>query len=152
METTTGTQDVKDERAGDEVKGLSARLKTLPRQGALKLIGFYQRYISPLTPPSCRFHPTCSNYTYEAVERFGVGRGVMLGVIRLCKCHPLHPGGFDSVPQRFALFRRSVGDSTFGDESETDSEARTTTDNGLVDEISEHVGQPLEQSSVGPKI
>jgi len=65
---------------------------------ALKLIGFYQRYISPLTPPSCRFYPTCSHYTYEAIERFGFWRGGWLGLARLCKCHPFHRGGLDPVP------------------------------------------------------
>jgi len=75
--------------------------KTWPRRVALALIRFYQRAISPLSPPACRFHPTCSHYTYEAVERFGVARGVLLGIMRLMKCHPLHRGGVDLVPQQF---------------------------------------------------
>jgi putative membrane protein insertion efficiency factor len=62
------------------------------------LIGAYQRFISPLLPPSCRFHPTCSEYTRQAIERHGVIKGIALGLVRLSKCHPFHPGGFDPVP------------------------------------------------------
>jgi putative membrane protein insertion efficiency factor len=58
----------------------------------------YQRYISPLTPPSCRFHPTCSHYTYEAIEKYGAVKGTWLGMKRIARCHPFHPGGFDPVP------------------------------------------------------
>ncbi|MBV9867169.1 MAG: membrane protein insertion efficiency factor YidD [Abitibacteriaceae bacterium] len=66
---------------------------------ALTLIRFYQRYISPLTPPACRFYPTCSHYTYQAIERFGIWRGAWLGFCRICKCHPFHAGGCDPVPE-----------------------------------------------------
>lgn len=58
----------------------------------------YQRYISPLTPPSCRFHPTCSQYTYEAIEKHGAVKGAWLGMKRIARCHPFNPGGFDPVP------------------------------------------------------
>ncbi|MCU9614293.1 membrane protein insertion efficiency factor YidD [Caldibacillus lycopersici] len=64
----------------------------------LKFIRFYQKGISPLKPPSCRFHPTCSNYGIEAIERFGVLKGGWLTIVRILKCHPFHPGGFDPVP------------------------------------------------------
>ncbi|WP_373532366.1 membrane protein insertion efficiency factor YidD [Vampirovibrio sp.] len=49
-------------------------------------------------PPVCRFHPTCSLYAYEAVEIYGAGKGLWMGLKRLLKCHPLHPGGVDPVP------------------------------------------------------
>lgn len=66
----------------------------------LLLIRFYQKYISIFLGKNCRFVPTCSAYTYEAVERFGVIKGVYLGTKRILKCHPWHPGGFDPVPEK----------------------------------------------------
>ena len=66
----------------------------------LLLIRFYQKYISIFLGKNCRFYPTCSAYTYEAVERFGVIKGVYLGVKRILKCHPFHPGGYDPVPKK----------------------------------------------------
>jgi len=65
---------------------------------ALGAIRFYQRAISPAFPPSCRFTPSCSEYAYQAIEKYGLGRGAWLGVHRLLRCHPLHPGGYDPVP------------------------------------------------------
>ncbi|MDQ7065499.1 MAG: membrane protein insertion efficiency factor YidD [candidate division KSB1 bacterium] len=64
----------------------------------LALIRVYQLAISPLFPPTCRFHPTCSNYTYLAIQKHGALKGVFLGVKRILKCHPFHPGGYDPVP------------------------------------------------------
>lgn len=66
----------------------------------LLLIKIYQNYISPLFGPKCRFYPTCSSYTYEAIERFGILRGGYLGIKRILKCHPFNEGGFDPVPRK----------------------------------------------------
>jgi uncharacterized protein len=62
------------------------------------LIRVYQWTVSPLLGPRCRFYPSCSHYALEAVLRFGVVKGGWLGVLRLGRCHPWHPGGFDPVP------------------------------------------------------
>lgn len=66
----------------------------------LLLIKFYQKYISIFLGKNCRFYPTCSAYTYEAIEKFGVIKGIYLGVKRILKCHPFHPGGYDPVPEK----------------------------------------------------
>ena len=60
-------------------------------------IVFYRNFLSPLKPPTCRFMPTCSEYAYLAIEKYGVVRGTWLAVKRLAKCHPFHPGGYDPV-------------------------------------------------------
>ncbi|MRH42598.1 membrane protein insertion efficiency factor YidD [Aquibacillus halophilus] len=64
------------------------------------LIKFYQKVISPIKPPTCRFHPTCSQYGLESFQRFGFFKGFFLTVKRIVKCHPFHPGGFDPVPNK----------------------------------------------------
>ena len=71
---------------------------SLPRRLLVTLIRGYQRVLSPALPPSCRFHPSCSQYALEAVRRHGALRGSWLAARRLARCHPFHPGGFDPVP------------------------------------------------------
>lgn len=61
-------------------------------------IRFYQKFISPLLPSTCRFYPTCSAYFIQAVEKHGVIKGSYLGIKRILKCHPFNPGGYDPVP------------------------------------------------------
>ncbi len=68
------------------------------RKLALVPIQFYRYAISPLMGYHCRFHPSCSCYAQEAIERHGVLRGGWLGLRRLSRCHPWHPGGYDPVP------------------------------------------------------
>ena len=63
------------------------------------LIKVYQWTISPLFGPRCRFHPTCSQYAFEAIDRHGAWRGTRLALKRLVKCHPFHEGGLDPVPE-----------------------------------------------------
>ncbi len=64
------------------------------------LILCYRKFISPLTPPSCRFNPTCSSYGLLAFKRFGLIKGFYLTLKRILKCHPLHKGGDDPVPEK----------------------------------------------------
>lgn len=66
----------------------------------IKIIKGYQLVISPFLGNNCRFHPTCSVYMITAIERFGIIKGLWLGLRRLSKCHPLHEGGIDEVPEK----------------------------------------------------
>lgn len=68
------------------------------KQILLAGIAMYQRWLSPLKPPSCRFAPTCSQYAAEAIARHGALRGTWLVIKRLACCHPFHTGGVDPVP------------------------------------------------------
>ena len=69
-----------------------------PRVVIMGLIRLYQLTFAHLMFTHCRFTPTCSHYTYDAVARHGVVKGTWLGAKRLARCHPFHPGGFDPVP------------------------------------------------------
>jgi len=62
------------------------------------LIRVYQYTLSPLLGPSCRFHPSCSEYAYQAIMQHGPFRGLLLALKRILRCHPFHPGGVDPVP------------------------------------------------------
>jgi hypothetical protein len=68
------------------------------KRAVLAVLRFYKRWVSPALPPSCRFTPTCSEYSYQAVEKYGVLRGGWMGIRRLARCHPWHPGGYDPIP------------------------------------------------------
>jgi len=65
----------------------------------IQLIRFYQRYISPLLGPSCRYYPTCSQYTIESIQIHGIFKGGFLAIRRVLRCHPGYPGGYDPVPK-----------------------------------------------------
>lgn len=71
------------------------------RRFTLELIRLYQLTLSQVMPPSCRFIPTCSQYTYEAISKFGFLKGVWLGIRRLARCHPFDEGGYDPVPDEW---------------------------------------------------
>lgn len=96
-------------------------LLRIPKLIILGLLRFYKTCISPLLPPACRFTPTCSAYTTEAVQRHGVIKGLTMGTIRICKCQPFHPGGYDPVPANWRfrdLFtRRPAAPCSHGDTS-----------------------------------
>lgn len=84
-----------------------ARVLILPIRG-------YQRFISPLFPPVCRFYPSCSSYAVEALRVHGAFRGLWLTVRRIGKCHPFHPGGLDPVPPREGGPTAETSDTTTG--------------------------------------
>jgi putative membrane protein insertion efficiency factor len=68
------------------------------REAVIAFLRGYKLFLSPLLPPMCRFEPSCSVYTMQAVEKYGVVRGTWLGVRRLSRCHVFNPGGWDPVP------------------------------------------------------
>ncbi len=68
--------------------------RPLASLAVLMIIG-YQKFLSPLLGANCRFHPSCSHYTRQAIEKYGVVRGIWKGIFRILRCHPWHPGGFD---------------------------------------------------------
>lgn len=77
---------------------LPAKKRSIVQRILIAPVTFYRLYISPMTPPSCRYSPTCSAYMVEAIDLWGV-YGVWLGVKRLARCHPFVPGGHDPVPR-----------------------------------------------------
>jgi putative membrane protein insertion efficiency factor len=79
----------------------NAKRPGLAAAAAAKLVRGYQLLISPVLGPRCRFHPTCSDYSREALERFGLLRGSWLSARRIVRCQPFCDGGFDPVPERF---------------------------------------------------
>ena len=74
----------------------------------LRALRAYQYLLRPLLGANCRFYPSCSDYTIEAIERHGALAGCVLGAGRLCKCHPFHPGGYDPVPHEILVPRYSA--------------------------------------------
>lgn len=75
---------------------------SLPAAAAAKLVRGYQLLVSPVLGPRCRFHPTCSEYSRQALQRFGLLRGGWLGIRRIVRCQPFCEGGYDPVPERFS--------------------------------------------------
>ena len=68
------------------------------RGACLRAIRWYQRVISPLLGAQCIYTPTCSEYTFQAIQKYGVAKGIWLGIKRIARCHPFHEGGYDPVP------------------------------------------------------
>jgi putative membrane protein insertion efficiency factor len=74
------------------------RASVYPMQRAIvTMLRGYKQFVSPLLPSACRFYPTCSEYMMEAVEKYGVPRGIWMGMRRIGRCHPFHAGGYDPV-------------------------------------------------------
>jgi uncharacterized protein len=71
----------------------------MPKRSVVAAIRLYQRFVSPFLGSACRFHPSCSTYSIEAVQRYGVIRGLAMGAFRILRCNPFHSGGFDPVYQ-----------------------------------------------------
>jgi len=82
------------------------------RRALIGVVRFYQAAISPWTPPSCRFTPTCSTYAIEALERYGAARGGWLALRRIGGCHPWGGKGFDPVPAPLTHEQRTLEDRT----------------------------------------
>ncbi|MDD7966097.1 membrane protein insertion efficiency factor YidD [Actinomycetospora lemnae] len=89
-----------DPPAGDAREPSAGRRPSLVVRALVAVLRVYQRWISPLFPPSCRFHPTCSAYAIGALRTHGVVIGTGLTLVRVAKCAPWHPGGLDPVPPR----------------------------------------------------
>lgn len=82
------------------------------RKPLMLLIRVYRLLVSPILPPSCRFHPSCSEYAHEALESHGALAGIFLSVKRLSRCHPYSAGGFDPVPGEFFFTPRKQQKNT----------------------------------------
>jgi putative membrane protein insertion efficiency factor len=90
------------EAGGASPASTQIKARSIPVRAALLALRFYKAYLSILFAGSCRFEPTCSRYAYEAIERFGVARGIWLGLKRLLRCHPLSRRfGYDPVPEKW---------------------------------------------------
>lgn len=94
------------------------------KKAALGAISFYQRKISPLFPARCRYYPTCSQYTYDAIERYGFFLGTLLGALRLLRCNPLFPGGVDPVPDLKFKYKKNTEAVSGKNGEETDESVR----------------------------
>ncbi len=90
-------------------RGVLHGVARAPRRLLVLAIRAYQRFLSPLTPPTCRFYPSCSQYAVIAIERHGIWRGARLAAWRLLRCNPWNPGGVDDVPPAGSHRRHSHG-------------------------------------------
>ena len=87
-------------RLGYDAKGFKKFYKysgIISRKILVTLIKFYQKAISPVFPHTCRFYPTCSNYSIEAIEKYGIFKGGLMSIWRILRCNPFNPGGYDPV-------------------------------------------------------
>lgn len=82
-------------RAAENLSWLLRGLAMLPSWLLIGIVRLYQIFLSPLVGQNCRFQPTCSRYFIGCVEKYGAIRGSLRGMVRICRCHPFHPGGYD---------------------------------------------------------
>ena len=75
--------------------------KVMIKRPLMLFIYIYKKFISPVLPRVCRFYPSCSGYAYDAIELHGASKGVLLAVLRILRCHPFNPGGYDPVPDPY---------------------------------------------------
>ncbi len=94
----------------------------------IALIRFYQKFISPLFPPKCKYYPTCSCYALTAVKKFGAVRGSALAVWRILRCNPWSLGGIDYVPEKFTFKVKKIDYSKLHSEADTAEEKNGTED------------------------
>ena len=89
-------------RRGQPDSGIPAERGSNPLRARSRIIAFmfafYRSVVSPLLGPGCRFEPSCSHFSEQAIERYGLLRGAKMTVARIARCHPFHPGGYDPVP------------------------------------------------------
>lgn len=90
-----------------------------------KLVRGYQRFISPLFPPTCRYYPTCSNYMLQALAKHGAVKGGLMGLARILRCHPFVHGGVDPVPDHFTLRRNFAAEQAYRKEMGLDKNSPT---------------------------
>ena len=83
-----------------------SKKKILVKKIFILAISFYRKYISPLKRPCCRFTPTCSEYAFEAIEKFGALKVLYLSIKRILRCHPFGKSGYDPVPEKFSYFTK----------------------------------------------
>ncbi|HJE85960.1 MAG TPA: membrane protein insertion efficiency factor YidD [Levilactobacillus hammesii] len=90
-----------------------------------KLVRGYQRFISPLFPPTCRYYPTCSTYMLQALAKHGAIKGGLMGLARILRCHPFVRGGVDPVPDHFTLRRNFAAEQAYRKEMGLDKNSPT---------------------------
>ena len=86
-------------------------------KATLGMVRIYQKLVSPLLRNNCRYYPTCSHYTYEAIEVHGAAKGSWLGIKRIGRCHPFHEGGADPVPGASDSLKNTRRDTAKGSSS-----------------------------------
>ncbi|MCW3777861.1 membrane protein insertion efficiency factor YidD [Lactobacillus sp. PFC-70] len=96
------------------------------RRFLMMLVRGYQRWISPLFPPTCRYYPTCSTYMLQALAKHGALKGGLMGLARILRCHPFVHGGVDPVPDHFTLRRNVVAEKAYRQAMQLDDKQSTT--------------------------